>query len=357
MKLSYFKFNLPKELIAEKPANLDPQYSKLYRDESRLLVLHRDTGEVEHRMFKDFVEYVDCDDVVVANNTKVFPARLYGEKEKTGARITVFLLRELNEDMRLWDVVVEPARKIRIGNKLYFGENESLMAEVIDNTTSRGRTVRFLYDGSHDEFIKKIKEMGETPIPDYLLKMRKCESWDKERYQTIYAKVEGSVMAPTAGLHFSESLLKRMEIKDVKWTELTLHLGLGSTIEVEDLSKHRMSAEEMHISEETCNMVNHAHESGHKVCSIGATTLRALETAVTVPGKVCPYDGWTNKFIFPPYTFTTADMAVTSFHFPSSSQFIMMSAFAGPELMADTYQTAIKEKYRFGTYGDAMLIV
>ena len=358
MKLSYFNFNLPKELIADRPINADCEKElDQRRDESRLLVLHRDSGEIEHRQFKDMLEYVDTDDVVVVNNTKVFPARLDGEKEKTGAHITVFLLRELNAEMRLWDVVVEPARKIRIGNKLYFGENESLLAEVIDNTTSRGRTVRFLYDGSHEEFVNLIKSMGKIPIPDYILKMRELQKFDKDRYQTLYAKVEGSVAAPAAGLHFSPQLLKRLEIKEVKWAELTVHLGLGSTIEVEDLSKHRMSAEEMHLDDENCDLINNAHAAGHKVCCVGASTLRALETAVTTPGKICPFDGWTNKFIFPPYNFTIADMAITNFHFPSSSQFIMMSAYAGHELMREAYQTAIREKYRFGAYGDAMMIV
>ncbi|KWW31291.1 MAG: S-adenosylmethionine:tRNA ribosyltransferase-isomerase [bacterium P3] len=358
MKLSYFNFNLPKDLIADRPVNAE--YEKLLdqkRDESRLMVLHRDDGKVEHRLFKDMIDYIDTDDVVVVNNTKVFPARLDGEKEKTGAHITVFLLRELNPEMRLWDVVVEPARKIRIGNKLYFGENESLLAEVIDNTTSRGRTVRFLYDGSHEEFISLIRSMGKTPIPDYILKNRDLEKFDENRYQTLYAKVEGSVAAPIAGLHFSPQLLKRLEIKEVKWAELTLHIGLGSSIEVEDLSKHRMSAEEMHLDDANCDLVNNARNDGHKICCVGATTLRALETAVTTPGKICPFDGWTNKFIFPPYNFTIADMAITSLHFPCSPQFIMMSAFAGPELMRDAYQTAIREKYRFGAYGDAMLII
>lgn len=357
MKLSHFKFNLPKELIVDKPDHLDTANPDLYRDEARLMVLHRDTQTIEHRIFKDLIEYVDSDDVVVVNNSQVFPCRLYGEKEKTGARITVFLLRELNEEMRLWDVVVDPARKIRIGNKLYFGEDESLVAEVIDNTTSRGRTVRFLYDGSHDEFIKLIKRLGNVPIPEDILKMREVKPWDAVRYQTIYAKVEGSVAAPTSGLHISKSLMKRMEIKNVKWEELTLHIGLGTPIEVEDLSKHRMGAEEMHIETGTCEAINDAHSKGHKVCCIGATTLRALESAVTIPGKVSPYDGWTNKFIFPPYDFTIADLLVTNFHQPLSSQYIMISAYAGPEFLRSAYDTAIREKYHFGAYGDSMLIL
>ena len=351
MKLSQFRFNLPKELIAEKPVR--------NRDEARMLVLHRDTGEVEHRLFKDFIEYVDKDDVVIANNTRVFPSLLEGEKEKTGARIEVLLLRELNEDMRLWDVIVDPARKIRIGNKLYFGTNDALVAEVVDNTTSRGRTIRFLFDGTHEEFMSIVKGMGRTPIPEELRRLRDITKDDAKDYQTIYAKNEGSVAAPVAGLHFSHELLKRMEIKDVKWVELTLHTGMGEfkPIEVEDLSKHRMDAEEMHLDQNVCDAIHTAKTTGHHICCVGTTTMRAVESAVTIPGTVRPYDGWTNKFIFPPYDFTIADMMITNFHHSMSSQFIMVSAFAGPELLMQTYQTAIKEKYRFSTYGDAMLII
>jgi S-adenosylmethionine:tRNA ribosyltransferase-isomerase len=351
MKLSQFRFNLPKELIAEKPVR--------NRDEARMLVLHRDSGEVEHRLFKDFIEYVDTDDVVVANNTRVFPSLLEGEKEKTGARIEVLLLRELNEDMRLWDVIVDPARKIRIGNKLYFGTNDALVAEVVDNTTSRGRTIRFLFDGTHEEFMSIVKGMGRTPIPEELRRLRDITKDDAKDYQTIYAKNEGSVAAPVAGLHFSRELLKRMEIKDVKWVELTLHTGMGEfkPIEVEDLSKHRMDAEEMHLDQNVCDAIHTAKTTGHHICCVGTTTMRAVESAVTIPGTVRPYDGWTNKFIFPPYDFTIADMMITNFHHSMSSQFIMVSAFAGPELLMQTYQTAIKEKYRFSTYGDAMLII
>ncbi len=351
MKLSQFRFNLPKELIAEKPPR--------NRDDARLLVLHRDSGQVEHRVFKDFIDYVDAGDVVIANNTKVFPALLEGEKEKTGARIEVFLLRELNPDMRLWDVIVDPARKIRIGNKLYFGTNDALVAEVVDNTTSRGRTIRFLFDGKHEEFISIIKSMGRTPLPEELRKLRDIEKSDADNYQTIYAKNEGSVAAPIAGLHFSRELLKRMEIKDVRWEELTLHAGVGEfkSIEVEDLSKHRMDAEEMHLDTGTCERIMDAKEKGKKICCVGTTTMRALESAVTIPGKLFPFDGWTNKFIYPPYEFTIADMMVTNFHHPMSHQMIMVAAFAGHELLMQTYQTAVKEKYRFSTYGDAMLIV
>ena len=287
MKLSNFNFVLPKELIAEKPSK--------QRDEARLLVLHRDTGEMEHRLFKDLLNYLSEGDVVVANNTKVFPALLYGEKEKTGAKITVFLQRELNSEMRLWDVIVDPARKIRIGNKLYFGPNESLVAEVIDNTTSRGRTVRFLFDGTDEEFNKHIRSLGHTPLPDELQRLRNIENWDAERYQTIYAKEEGAVAAPVAGLHFSREMLKRFEINDIIWKELTLHCGIGNfkEIEVEDLSKHRMDAEEMHLSEDTCNAIMDAKERGNKICVVGTTTMRALESAVTIAGKVSAYDGWT----------------------------------------------------------------
>ena len=351
MKLSQFRFNLPKELIAEKPVR--------NRDEARMMVVHRDSGDIEHRVFKEFINYVDEGDVVVANNTKVFPALLDGEKEKTGAKIEVLLLRELNEEMCLWDVIVDPARKIRIGNKLYFGTNDALVAEVVDNTTSRGRTIRFLFDGPHSEFIKIVRGMGRTPLPDELRRLRDIEKKDADDYQTIYAKVEGSTAAPIAGLHFSRELLKRMEIKDVVWKELTVHCGMGEfkNIEVEDLSKHRADAEEMHLGEDTCNAIERAKNAGKHVCAVGTTTMRALESAVTIPGKIFPYDGWTNKFIFPPYEFTIADMMVTNFHHPMSTQFIMVSAFLGPELAMQAYQTAIKEKYRFSTYGDAMLIV
>lgn len=351
MKLSYYNFNLPKDLIAEKPSK--------QRDECRLMVLHRDTQTIEHRIFKDMLDYVDEGDVVLANNTRVFPALLYGEKEKTGAKITVFLQRELNREMRLWDVIVDPARKIRIGNKLYFGPNESLVAEVIDNTTSRGRTVRFLYDGSHEDFIKHIRSLGHTPLPDELQALRNIENFDAERYQTIYAKHEGAVAAPIAGFHFSREMLKRLEIKGVDWLELTLHCGMGNfkEIEVEDLSKHRMDAEEMHISSEVCDKIMRNKGDGHKVCVVGTTTMRALETAVTIFGKICPFDGWTNKFIYPPYNFSIADMMVTNFHHPKSSQLIMACAFGGEDFVLHAYETAVREKYKFSTYGDAMLIL
>ena len=350
-KLSYFNFTYPRELVAEKPSK--------QRDECRMLVVHRDSGEFEHRIFKDFIEFVNPGDVVLANNTKVFPALLYGEKEKTGARITVFLQRELNRDMRLWDVVVDPARKIRIGNKLYFGPNESLVAEVVDNTTSRGRTVRFLFDGTHEEFVKHIRSLGHTPLPDEIQALRNIENIDAERYQTLFAKVEGAVAAPVAGLHFSRELMKRLEIKDVIWQELTLHCGIGNfkEIEVEDLSKHRMDAEEMHISQSVCDTIMKAKADNKKLCVVGTTTMRALESAFTIPGKISAYDGWTNRFIFPPYHFSLPDMMVTNFHHPRSSHFIMASTFGGPELIMKAYELAIREKYKFSTYGDAMLIV
>ena len=290
MKLSNFDFDLPKDLLAEYPAE--------HRDESRLMVVHRDSGKIEHKMFKDLIDYFDEGDVMVLNNTKVFPARLFGNKEKTGARIEVFLLRELNQEQRLWDVLVDPARKIRIGNKLYFGEDDSLVAEVIDNTTSRGRTLRFLYDGSYTEFRKKLRELGETPLPKYI--RRAVEPEDEERYQTIYAKYEGAVAAPTAGLHFSKHLLKRLEIKGIDFAELTLHIGLGTfnPVEVEDLSKHKMDSEEVVIGQEAVDRVNNAKKEKRRVISVGTTVMRALESSVSSEGLLNPYEGWTNKFIF-----------------------------------------------------------
>lgn len=349
MKLSNFNFNLPKELLAEFPAE--------NRDESRLMVVNRKTKTIEHKLFKDIIEYFDEGDVMVLNNTKVFPARLYGNKEKTGARIEVFLLRELNSEQRLWDVLVDPARKIRIGNKLYFGDDDSLVAEVIDNTTSRGRTLRFLYDGSYEEFRAKLTELGETPIPKYI--NREVVPEDAERYQTIYAKEEGAVAAPTAGLHFSKHLLKRLEIKGVDFAEITLHVGLGTfnPVEVEDLSKHKMDSEELIITQQACDVVNKAKTSKHKVCAIGTTTMRAMESSVSSSKTLNPYVGWTNKFIFPPYDFSVADCMVTNFHTPKSTLLMMISAFMGHDLMKKAYEEAVKEGYRFYTYGDAMLIL
>ena len=349
MKLSHFHFNLPEELLAEFPAE--------NRDESRLMVVHRKTGLIEHKMFKDLIDYFDDGDVMVLNNTKVFPARLFGNKEKTGARIEVFLLRELNAEQRLWDVLVDPARKIRIGNKLYFGDDETLVAEVIDNTTSRGRTLRFLYDGSYEEFRAKLLELGETPIPKHI--EREVTPEDAERYQTIYAKHEGAVAAPTAGLHFSKHLLKKLEIKGVDFAEVTLHVGLGTfnPVEVEDLSKHKMDSEQVIISQEASDMVNNAKRTKKRVCAIGTTAMRSIESSVSTEGYLKPFDGWTNKFIFPPYDFSIADSLITNFHTPLSTLLMMISAFAGHDLMMKAYQEAIKEKYRFYSYGDAMLIL
>jgi S-adenosylmethionine:tRNA ribosyltransferase-isomerase len=349
MKLSHFNFNLPAELLAEFPTE--------NRDESRLMVVNRKTKTIEHKTFKDIIDYFDDGDVMILNNTKVFPARMYGNKEKTGARIEVFLLRELNAEQRLWDVLVDPARKIRIGNKLYFGDDDSLVAEVIDNTTSRGRTLRFLYDGSYDEFRRKLTELGETPIPKYI--NREVTEEDAERYQTIYAKEEGAVAAPTAGLHFSKHLLKKLEIKGINFAEVTLHVGLGTfnPVEVEDLSKHKMDSEELIINQEACDIVNEAKARKSKVCCIGTTSMRAIESSVSSQRTLNPFTGWTNKFIFPPHDFSIADCMVTNFHTPKSTLLMMISAFCGHDLMKKAYEEAIKEKYRFYSYGDAMLII
>ena len=349
MKLSQFSFDLPEELIAEYPSE--------NRDDARLMVVHKDTGEIEHKLFKDIIDYVDEGDVMIMNNTKVFPARMYGNKEKTGAKIEVFLLRELNRESLLWDVLVDPARKIRIGNKLYFGEDDSLVAEVIDNTTSRGRTLRFLFDGPYEEFKQAITALGETPLPKYI--KRGVEATDEERYQTIYAKEEGAVAAPTAGLHFSRQLLKRLELKGVDFAEITLHIGLGTfrPVEVEDLTKHKMDSEQVIISEECANRVNKAKLEKKKVVAIGTTSMRAIETSVSTDGLLKPYSGWTNKFIFPPYDFSIADALVTNFHTPLSTLLMMISAFCGHELMIEAYKVAVKEKYKFYSYGDAMLII
>ena len=349
MKLSQFDFDLPEELIAKHPVE--------NRDESRLMVVHRKTGEIEHKMFKDLLNYVDEGDVLIRNNTKVFPARLYGNKEKTGAKIEVFLLRELDRESLLWDVLVDPARKIRIGNKLYFGDDESLVAEVIDNTTSRGRTLRFLFNGTYDEFKKKITELGETPLPKYI--KRDVIPEDEERYQTIYAKEEGSVAAPTAGLHFSRELLKRLEIKGVNFAEVTLHIGLGTfhPVEVEDLTKHKMDSERCVIPKETVEIVNEAKRNKKKVIAVGSTSMRTIESSVSTDGFLKPFDGWTNKFIFPPYDFKIPDALITNFHMPSSTLLMMISAFGGHDLIMKAYNIAVEEKYRFYSYGDAMLIL
>jgi S-adenosylmethionine:tRNA ribosyltransferase-isomerase len=349
MKLSAFKFNLPKELLAEHPAK--------NRDESRLMVVDRKTGKIQHKVFKDVINYFDDGDVMLFNDTKVFPARMYGNKEKTGAKIEVFLLRELNAESRLWDVLVDPARKIRIGNKLYFGDNDALVAEVIDNTTSRGRTLRFLFDGTYEEFRKCLYDMGETPLPKYI--KRKVEESDVDRYQTVYAANEGAVAAPTAGLHFSRELLKRLEIKGIDLEYLTLHVGLGTfrMVEVEDLTKHKMESEEVIIPGATADKINKAKDSKKRVCAVGTTVMRAMETSVSVSGHLNAYTGWTNKFIFPPYDFSVANCMITNFHMPESTLLMMVSAFGGYDLIMKAYKEAIKEKYQFYSYGDAMLIL
>ena len=349
MKLSQFKFNLPEELIAQHPV---PQ-----RDESRMMVLNRATGEIEHRVFKEIINSFDEGDIFVFNDTRVFPARLYGYKEKTGAKIEVFLLRELNAENKLWDVLVEPARKIRIGNKLYFGDGESMVAEVIDNTTSRGRTLRFLYDGPHDEFKRELFALGQPPLPQYIV--REPEEMDEERYQTIYAAKEGAVVAPAAGLHFSRELLKRLEIKGIHQDYLTVHSGLGNfrEIDVEDLTKHRMDSEQMEVTQELVDRVNGIKDSGHRVCAIGTSVLRGIASAVSMGGHMKTYTGWTNKFIFPPYEFTVTDALLSNFHLPYSTMLMMVAAFGGYDLVMHAYQEAIKEKYRFGAYGDAMLVI
>lgn len=350
MKLSEFRYHLPQELIASHPA---PN-----RDESRLMVLHRDTKKIEHRTFKDILEYFSEGDVFIINNTMVFPALLTGEKEKTGAKITVFLLRELNAEARLWDVLVDPARKIRIGNKLYFGDDQ-LVAEVIDNTTSRGRTLRFLFDGNYEDFKKTIQSLGNTPLPEEIQRMRAIEPEDEERYQTIFAKHEGAVAAPSAGLHFSRELIKRLELQGVSFAEVTLHAGLGNfrNIDVEDLTKHKMDSEEVIIEEDTVEMVNKAKIGKHKVCAVGTTTSKAIESSVTISGMLKPINGWSNKFIFPPYDFSIANSMVTNFHLPLSSTLMHVAAFAGFDFLMSAYREAIEQKYRFFTYGDAMLIL
>ncbi|MCI5080475.1 MAG: tRNA preQ1(34) S-adenosylmethionine ribosyltransferase-isomerase QueA [Saprospiraceae bacterium] len=351
-KLSHFKFDLPQDLIAQYPAD--------NRDESRLMVVHRESGKIEHKMFKDIIEYFDEEDVLIFNNTKVFPARLYGRKEKTGAKIEVFLLRELNNEARLWDVLVDPARKIRVGNKLYFSDdnnNDVLVAEVVDNTTSRGRTIRFLYDGTDEEFQAELNKLGNTPLPKYI--NRPVEAIDRERYQTIYAKELGAVAAPTAGLHFSRELMKRFEIKGVEFAELTLHIGLGTfrNIEVEDLSKHKMDAEYFRIPQPAVDVVNKAKQHDRRVCSVGTTSMRSIESAVSAERMLKRAEGWTNLFIYPPYEFSIANSMVTNLHLPKSSLLIMICAFGGYDLIMEAYKTAVKEKYRFFTYGDAMLII
>lgn len=349
MKLSQFKFKLPAELIA--------QYPSENRDECRLMVIDKNTGEISHHIFKEVINYFDEGDVMIFNDTKVFPARLYGTKEKTGACIEVFLLRELNSENKFWDVLVEPARKIRIGNKLYFGDDESLVAEVIDNTTSRGRTLRFLFDGTHEEFKEALYSLGNTPLPEYIT--RKTEPEDEERYQCLFAKNEGAVMAPAAGIHFSRELLKRLEIKGVEKGYLTLHSGRGNfrEIDVEDLTKHRMDSEEMYVEEDLVKLVNDAKDRNAKVCAVGTSVLRAVASAVCMNGHLMTFSGWTNRFIFPPYDFTVCNAMISNFHLPLSTMLMMVAAFGGYDLVMKAYDVAVKEQYRFGCYGDAMLIL
>ena len=349
MKLSQFKYKLPDKLI--------PLYPAENRDESRMMVVNTATGKIEHKIFKDIIDYFEDNDVMVFNNTKVFPARLYGNKEKTGAEIEVFLLRELNREQRLWDVLVDPARKIRIGNKLYFGKDNLLVAEVIDNTTSRGRTLRFLFDGEYEDFKKLLYDHGETPLPKFI--NRKVVPEDKDRYQTIYAKHEGAVAAPTAGMHFSREVMKRLEIIGVEFAEITLHVGLGNfrSVDVEDLTKHKMDSEQIIISDEAVKIVNDAKIRKNNICAVGTTVLRTLESSVSTTGFLNPYEGWTNKFIFPPYKVSVPNRLITNFHLPLTTMMMMVSAFSGYDLLMEAYNTALKEKYHFGTYGDAMFIL
>lgn len=349
MKLSQFKFRLPEDLIAQHPSPV--------RDECRLMVVHRDTGEIEHRVFKEIIDYFNEGDLMVFNDTKVFPARLYGNKEKTGANIEVFLLRELNAENKLWDVLVEPARKIRIGNKLYFGEDDSMVAEVIDNTTSRGRTLRFLYDGSHDEFKTELYKLGRTPLPQYI--NREATPEDAESYQTIYASKEGAVVAPAAGLHFSRELLRRLEIKGIEEDFITVHSGLGNyrEIDVEDLTKHRMDSEEMEAPYDLVEHVNATKDKGHRVCAVGTSVLKGIVGATSMGGHMKTYSGWTNKFVFPPFEFTVANALISNFHLPYSTMLMMVAAFGGYDLIMKAYDEAVKEKYQFGVYGDSMLII
>ena len=347
MKLSEFGYSVPDDGRA--------QYPNEDREMCKMLVLHRKTGEIEHKLFKDLLDYFDDKDVIVLNDTKVFPARLYGNKEKTGAKIEVFLLRELNHEQHLWDVLVDPARKIRIGNKLYFGADDSLVAEVIDNTTSRGRTLRFLYEGA--DFKEVLYSLGETPLPSYIA--RPAEPEDAERYQTIYAENEGAVAAPAAGMHFSRQLMKRLEIKGIDFARITSHVGLGNfrSVDVEDLTKHKMESEQMNVGDEACNLVNRAKDEKRRVCAVGTTTLRALETAFSTFGHIKPYEGWTNKFIFPPYEFQVANSMISNFHEPYSTLLMMVCAFGGYKNVMNAYEVAMKEGYKIGAYGDAMLIV
>ena len=368
MKLSNFKYRLPDERVAQYPREFAPGKERPYfnRDDCRLMVVHARSGVIEHHeSFRDILNFFDEKDVFVFNDTKVFPARMFGNKEKTGAKIEVFLLRELNPDMRLWDVLVDPARKIRIGNKLYFGEDDSMVAEVIDNTTSRGRTLRFLYDGPHEEFKHALFSLGEAPLPSHIIK-RPVEPEDMEDFQTVYARNEGAVTAPVSGLHFSPQLLKIMEIKGIEQEFVTLHCGLGCfrNIEVEDLTKHKTDSEEMHIDQLTCDNINRAKAEGHRIVAVGTTVQRVFETAVSTDGQLKAFDGWTNKFIFPPYDFHVADAMVANFYEPMSTMLMIAAAYGGYDIVMKAYKQAMrfnetdcKRRYKFGPFGDAMLIL
>ena len=349
MKLSQLKYVLPPDLVAAFPAE--------NKDKARLMVLDRKKQSIEHKKFEDILDYFEADDVMVRNDTKVFPALLTGHKEKMTSPISVFLLRELDAESRLWDVLVDPARKIRIGNKVYFDNN--IEAEVIDNTTSRGRTLRFLFHGTHDEFMKTILGMGETPVPDCIQRLRDIVPEDRDYYQTVYAKNEGAVVAPSAGLHFTKTLIKRLELKGINFADITLHASVGNfrLIDVEDLGKHKIDSEQFMITEEAADIINLAKSKKRKICAIGTTTLKTLESSIYSSGNIKPYEGWTNKFIFPPYKVTAVDALLTNFHPSQSSMFMMVCAFAGSNLVVEAYKKAIEERYKFLTYGDAMLIV
>ena len=378
MKLSQFKFKLPEEQVALYPPhrafeNEDGTVDRIYhRDQCRLMVIHRKSQTIEmfkkdgdgndtdqYLTFRDLVNYFDEGDTFIFNDTKVFPARLYGTKEKTDAKIEVFLLRELNEELRLWDVLVEPARKIRIGNKLFFEEDGPMVAEVIDNTTSRGRTLRFLYDCPHDEFKRELFSLGEAPLPRYIVERRECTPDDMEQFQTIYARNEGAVTAPSTGLHFSREMMKLMEIHGFRFTYITLHCGLGAfdPIEVEDLTKHKMNSEQVIIPEESCQDVNNAKNDGHRICAVGVSTLRATESSVGTDGMLKPFDGWTNKFIFPPYDFGLSNALIANFYHPESTMMMATAAFAGYDITIEAYEKAVEAGYQFGCFGDALLVV
>lgn len=378
MKLSQFRFKLPEEQIALYPPhrvfeNEDGTVERVYqRDRCRMMVVHRKSGTIdlwkkdidnkdtnEPLIFRNVVDYFHEGDTFVFNDTAVFPARLYGTKEKTDAQIEVFLLRELNEELRLWDVLVEPARKIRIGNKLFFDGEGPMVAEVIDNTTSRGRTLRFLYDCPHEEFRQELFSLGSAPLPRYIVDHRKADEDDTVNFQTVYARNEGAVTAPATGLHFSRELMKIMEIRGLQSAFVTLHCSLGcfDPIEVEDLTKHKMNSEQIRIDSEACRIVNGARQAGNKICIVGASTARATESAVGTDGMIKEYDGWTNRFIFPPYEFGLGDAMVVNFYHPESTMMMCTAAFGGYDLIMEAYNKALENNFMFGCYGDCMLIL